>query len=70
VFTFDYQHDVPNHVIAEFDTGAGLDPFGNKSGVACGQLSLRITLRLVEVFRFRKGTIFVPIGSMGITFRR
>lgn len=70
MLTFDHQHDVSNHVIADFDTGTGLDPFANKSGVGRGQRSLRITLRLVEVLRFREGDVFVPIGSMGITFRR
>ena len=58
MLTFDRQHDVSNHVVANFDTRTGLDALGDKSGVACGQLALRITFRLVEVLRFRKGDGF------------
>jgi hypothetical protein len=70
MLTFDRQHDVSNHVIADFDTGAGIDPLETRAASHLANCRSALPSALWRYSVSGKETVFVPIGSMGITFRR
>src|ERR1019366_791832 len=70
VFTFDHQHDVSNCVISNFDTELVLILLETTAASHVANCCSALPSALCRYSASGKETVFAPIGSMGITFRR